>query len=279
MRRPGEVEGLRVGDRFGPYEIQDVLGEGATGVVVRARGVNGAQVALKVLRGELARDDIYRRRFAHEVRAATEASNKHLVTILESGEFGGRPYLAMTYVAGPSLAHRLAEEGPLPLDDVTKVAAQVGSGLDALHRSGLIHRDVKPGNVLFDAEGSALLTDFGLAKGRAYTVLTRPGQAMGTLDYMAPELIRGESASEATDIYALGCVVYECIAGAPPFADRSVFEIGTAHLDEDPPNLSTLRTDLPSSLDWAVRRAVAKDPSERPPSATAYSHMLRAAAG
>jgi serine/threonine protein kinase len=269
---------LEPGANFGPFTIEATIGEGAMGVVLRARREpEGQAVALKVLRSELAADDLYRQRFAHEVRAATEARNKHLVTILESGVVEGRPYLAMSYVPGPSLERRIEEEARLPLDDVSRIAAQVGAGLDALHRSELIHRDVKPGNVLFDEAGSALLTDFGLAKGRAYTILTRPGQAMGTLDYMAPELIRGKPASAATDVYALGCVIYECIAGAPPFGDRSVFDIGTAHLEEEPPDLTSVRPDSTASLHWAVSRALAKAPSERPPTATAYAHMLRLA--
>jgi serine/threonine protein kinase len=248
------------------------------GVVLRARRASDGQiVALKVLREELAQDEIYRRRFAHEMRAANEAINRHLVSIIDAGEIEGRPYLAMAYLSGPSLEARLEQGGPLSLHDVTMITSEVGGALDTLHRASIVHRDVKPSNVLFDEEGSALLTDFGLAKGRAYTLLTRPGQAMGTLDYMAPELIRGKPASPATDVYALGCVVYECIAGAPPFADRSVFEIGTAHLEEEPPDLTSVRPDTTASLHWVVSRALAKEPNERPSTATAYAHMLRLA--
>jgi serine/threonine protein kinase len=270
--------GLEPGNSFGPYTIEAPLGEGAMGVVVRAhRGPKGEAVALKVLRAELAADDVYKRRFAHEVRAAGGAASRHLVEILDSGEVQGRPYIAMSYVPGPSLEERLAGTGPLPLPDVARIASELGDGLDTLHRVEVIHRDVKPSNVLFGHEGSALLTDFGLAKGRAYTLLTRPGQAMGTLDYMAPELIRGQPASPATDVYALGCVVYECIAGAPPFGDRSLFEIGTAHLEEEPPDLTTIRTEATASLHWVVGRALAKEPDERPSTATAYGHMLQMA--
>jgi serine/threonine protein kinase len=277
-RSEREFEGLRTGDSFGPYEIESPLGEGAVGVVLRARrAADGQIVALKILREQLARDETFRRRLDHEVRAASETTSKHLVAILDSGEVEGRPYLAMAYVSGPSLEARLEREGLLPLEDVTRIASEVGTALDTLHRAGIVHRDVKPSNVLFGEEGSALLTDFGLAKGRAYTLLTRPGQAMGTLDYMAPELIRGRPASPAADIYSLGCVVYECITGAPPFAHRSVFEIGTAHLEEEPPDLASVRPDATASLHWTVTRALAKEPDERPPTATAYAHMLRLA--
>jgi serine/threonine protein kinase len=279
MTRSGrQFESLRAGDSFGPYEIESPLGEGAVGVVLRARrATDGEIVALKILREELAQDETFKRRFAHEVRAASEATSKHLVAILDSGEVEGHPYLAMAYVPGPSLEERLEQEGPLSLDEVTRTVSEVGTALDTLHRAEIVHRDVKPSNVLFGAEGSALLTDFGLAKGRAYTLLTRPGQAMGTLDYMAPELIRGRPASPATDVYSLGCVTYECITGAPPFADRSVFEIGTAHLEEEPPDLTSVRPEATASLHWTVTRALAKEPDDRPPTATAYAHMLRLA--
>ena len=248
------------------------------GIVVRARRhPEGEVVALKVLRAELAADDVYRRRFAHEVRAAGGAASRHLVKILDAGEVHDRPYIAMSYVPGSSLEERIEGAGPLPLTDVARIASELADALDTLHGVEIIHRDVKPSNVLFGDGGSALLTDFGLAKGRAYTLLTRPGQAMGTLDYMAPELIRGQPASPATDLYALGCVVYECIAGAPPFGDRSLFEIGTAHLEEEPPDLTSVRTEASASLHWVVGRALAKEPNDRPSTATAYAHMLQLA--
>jgi serine/threonine protein kinase len=274
----GAARDLGPGTSFGPYRIVDSVGEGAMGVVFRAtKDPGGEVVALKVMRTELAADEVYRRRFAHEVRAAGGAVSGHLVRILDAGEVEGRPYIAMTYVPGPTLEARLEREGPLPLPDVGRIASEVGAALDALHRVEIVHRDIKPSNVLFGAGGSALLTDFGLAKGRAYTLLTRPGQAMGTLDYMAPELIRGNPASPATDVYALGCVVYECVAGRPPFGDRSVFEIGTAHLEEEPPAIAGVRADAPAPLGWAIGRALAKEPHERPPTATAFAHMLRLA--
>src|SRR5205085_10034952 len=142
------------------------------------------------------------------------------------------------------------------------------AGLDALHAAGLVHRDVKPANVLFDENGRALLTDFGLAKGPAYTVLTRTGQIVGTLDYLAPELIRGGPASPATDVYALGCLAYECATGQPPFAGKSIFGLSSAILDQDPDDPCTLRPDMPAAMGWAVLQALAKDPAERPPTAT-----------
>jgi serine/threonine-protein kinase len=273
----GEGE-LLPGGTLGPYRLESILGEGAVGVVFRAtREPGGDVVALKVLKQQLSRDEVFRRRFVHEARVAAEVQHKHLVPILEAGEADGRSYLAVQYVAGPSLEERIRAAGPLPLDEILSMAAQAGAGLDALHRKGLVHRDIKSSNIMLDEQGEAALTDFGLAKGPAYTVLTRPGQVMGTLDYMAPELIKGEPASPASDLYALGCVIYECITGAPPFAHKSMLQVGLAHLGEDPPDPLVARPDLPKDLSWAVLQALAKEPERRPPTATAYGHMLRVA--
>jgi serine/threonine protein kinase len=271
--------GLRGGDRVGRYRVEARLGDGATGVVYRAvREPDGLVVALKVLRAELSADDTYRRRFTHEARAAAEVEHRHLVRVLEAGEAGGRSYLATEYVAGQTLAARLDAEGGLPLDQILRLASELGAALDALHGAGLVHRDVKPSNVMLDRDGAAMLGDFGLAKGRAYTVLTRPGALVGTLDYLAPEIIGGAPAGPASDLYALGCLVFECMAGVPPFADRTGLQVGMAHLRDEPPDPGADRADLPPMLGWAVRRALAKDPNRRPHSAGAFAHMLRMAA-
>jgi len=191
--------------------------------------------------------------------------------ILATGEEDGHPFLALEFLPGGSLAARVSD-GPLRLEETLRVVAEVAAGLDALHRAGIVHRDVKPSNVMLREDGSAALTDFGLAKGAAYTLLTRPGQVLGTLDYLAPELVRGGEATPASDMYALGCVAFECLAGHAPFADRSLFGVGTAHLEDDPP-------DPPASpeLARALLRALEKDPAARPPTATMYAHLLRAA--
>ena len=281
MFRPRRSEGaeLAVGDRLGPYRLDSLLGEGGMGIVFRAeREPDGSVVALKVLRKELSADEVYRRRFIHEARVAEEVQHKHLVPILEAGEAEGRSYLAVACVQGRSLEERIGTDEPLPLADTLRVAAEVGAALDSLHRSNLVHRDIKPSNILLDEDGNAMLTDFGLARGRAYTVLTKPGQVMGTLDYLAPELIRGAPADAASDIYAFGCVVFECLTGGPPFGSKSMFEVGVAHLEEEPPDPRTSRDDLPPGFGWAVLQALAKEPARRPPTATAYAHMLGMAA-
>jgi serine/threonine protein kinase len=270
--------GLQLGQSLGPYRLESVLGEGAIGVVFKStRATDNAVVALKVLKKLLSRNSAYRQRFLREARVAQEVRHSHLVSILEAGEARGYDYLAFGYVEGGSLEDRIAE-GPLPVDECVRVAAEIASGLDALHARGIVHRDVKPSNVMLDLGGRVALTDFGLAKGPAYTVLTTAGQLIGTLDYIAPELIRGEESGSAGDIYALGCVVYECLTGTPPFADRRLFEVASAHLEAEPPDASVRRDDVPRALAEVVQRSLAKNPPERPRTGTAFANLLRAAA-
>ena len=276
---PARVAEFEPGGHVGAYRLEERLGEGGMGVVYRAvREPEGDEVALKVLRAELSADETFRRRFVHEARAAGEVRHKHLVPITEAGEADGRPYLAVAFVRGRTLEQRLAD-GWLPIPDVVRVVAHVASGLDALHNAGIVHRDVKPSNVIIDESGSANLTDFGLAKGRAYTVLTKPGMVMGTLDYLAPEMLRGAEATDASDIYALGCLAFECTAGRAPFADKSMFDLASAHLNLEPPDPCANRDDAPEGLSWAIVQALAKDPDKRPPTATAYAHLISFAAG
>jgi serine/threonine protein kinase len=277
---PAHRREIAVGDMLGGYRLEEQLGEGAMGLVFRAvRESDGVTVALKVLKVSLSEDDTYKQRFLHEARAAADVRHENLVPIVEAGEIDGRHFLAVEYVAGPTLAQRIESGGPLPVDALVRLAEEVGAALDALHERELVHRDVKASNVLL-ADGTALLTDFGLAKGPAYTVLTRPGQVLGTLEYLAPELIRGEPATRASDLYALGCMVYECATGKTPFGDRSMFEVGMAHLDEEPGDPGAGRDDWPAALSAAVLEALRKDAELRPPSAAAYTGMLeRAVAG
>ena len=272
--------GLQPGDSVGPFRLQQLLGEGAMGLVYRARREpEGDTVALKVLKRALSRDTIYRQRFLREAEVAKQVEDRHLVPVVEAGEDDGVHYLAMQYVDGGSLDDRIEANGPLAPREALRVSAEVAAGLDALHREGLVHRDVKPSNIMLDREGHAALTDFGLARGPAFTVLTKPGQVMGTLDYIAPELISGSAATPASDIYALGCVAYECLTGQAPFAGLRIFEIAVAHVEREPTNPCELRGDLPADLGWAVLSALAKQPDRRPTTARAYARMLEVAAG
>ena len=224
---------LNPGSSVGAYRVEALVGRGTTGAVYRAS--SGAEsVALKVLRPELAIDEMYRRRFLREVRIAQELRHPHLVEVLDAGADGETVYMVARYVHGRSLARVLAEDGPLPMSQVVRTALGVASGLDELHRQGIVHRDVKPSNILIDGEGRAMLTDFGLARHVAETVLTSYGLVLGTLDYIAPERLDGGEATPATDIYSLGCVVYACLTGHAPFAGRSIDRVMDAHRDEEP---------------------------------------------
>ena len=269
---------LEVGERLGPYRLDELLGKGGMGLVFRAvHEPDGHVVALKVLLQALCADETFTRRFAHEARASAQVSHPNLVPILGAGELDGRQYLAMAYVPGPTLESRIRAHARLELDETLALAAELGAALDALHSRGIVHRDVKPSNVLFEEDGRALLTDFGLAKGHGYTALTAPGQVFGTLHYVAPELIRGEPATPATDLYALGCVVYEAATGTPPFAAADAVDIGVGHLRREPPDPRTHGIDVPPALSDALLRALAKDPGRRPASGADYARGLRAA--
>ena len=278
MRKRRPARELESGDQFGGYHLESLLGEGAMGIVFRAvRNGAGSVVALKVLKRELSEDDVFKQRFGQEARAAAEVEHPNLVPILESGEADGRPYLAVRFAEGGTLEERLQSDGPLGLEQTLRLAGQLAAGLGAFHDAGLVHRDMKASNIVFDAEGNGMLTDFGLARGPAYTVLTRPGQVVGTLEYLAPELFRGERATPASDVYALGCTVYECLTGKTPFGDKSLFEIGLAHLEAEPADPSLARPEVGAELGRSVLAALEKDPARRPQSAGAYTGLLASA--
>jgi len=270
--------GPAVGERFAGYAIVELLGEGGMGSVYRAERADGSTVALKVIREDLAADDVFRRRFAREAGTAARVRHPRVVELVEVGDADGVPYLAQRYVSGGTLADRLTRETRLPLRDLVSVLIDAGSGIDALHAAGLVHRDLKPANILLDADGRALIADFGLAKDPQGTVLTRPGHVVGSMDYMAPEQIRGEAIGPPADIYALGCVAYECLDGRPPFADRAGVRVLWAHLQDDPGDPCAGRSDLPTDVGWAVCCALAKDATKRPPTATGLARMVQTAA-
>jgi serine/threonine protein kinase len=269
------VTELALGARIGPYTLVRRIGEGGMGVVYEcARDGSPDAIALKLLRPELAQNDGYRRRFQHEVRAAREVGHPGLVPIVDAGEADGYHYLAMPFV-GTRTLKTLIRQGRLPLDRTLALAGRLGAALDAIHERGLLHRDIKSSNILLTDDGVPMLSDFGVAKGAGYTVLTRTGLMVGTLDYLAPELIRGEPATPASDVYAFACLVYECLSGAPPFSSRSMFEIGYAHLNDAPAGLHTHVPGISDELDRALLRGLDKEPSRRPHLAGAYAGMLR----
>jgi serine/threonine-protein kinase len=247
------------------------------GKVYKAISPEGGEVALKIVKPDYARNETFMRRFKREAMIAQTVQNPHVVPVLDSGEHDGTPYLAERFIEGGSLADKLKTDRWLDVPTTVKICAQVADGLDALADAGMVHRDVKPGNILLDDDGTAYLTDFGLAKDSQGSFLTLPGQAVGSLDYMAPEQIRGDGVTAASDVYSLGCVVFECLRGKPPFADRPGMRVLWAHLQEEPPDPE--RADVSPELSDAVKTALRKDPAHRPPSSAAYARSLSRAAG
>jgi serine/threonine-protein kinase len=268
----------RPGDSVGPYKITRVIGRGRMGIVFEAAADGEEPVAVKVVTTELTQDEVFLRRFRREVAAAQKIDHANVVPVLAHGDEGGLPYLVQRLIPGGSLADRIAAEGTLGLQTTLKLLAGAAAGIDALHAGGLVHRDIKPANILLDGD-TAYVSDFGLAKDSQASNLTRPGQALGSLDYMAPEQIRGEDVSPATDIYALGCVFVECLTGKPPFGGRPSMRVLFAHLQDPPPDLTEVRRDLSPDVARAVARAMEKEAVDRPTSAAGYVASVARASG
>src|SRR3954453_12584857 len=254
-----------IGASFAGYRVDDLVGRGGMGVVYRATDASlERSVALKLLAPELARDESFRRRFATESKVAASLDHPNVIPIYQAGEHDGVLYLAMRFVRGEDLRLRLRREGLLEPDIAAGLVAQVGAALDAAHEAGLVHRDVKPANVLLDMHDHAYLTDFGLTKRLAAdTVETRTGQILGTLDYIAPEQIRGEPPGPYTDVYALACMTLHLLTGEAPFTVDTEEAKLWAHLSEPPPRASERRPGLPLAVDAVLTRAMAKDPALR----------------
>jgi serine/threonine protein kinase len=267
-----------VGQTVGSYKVESVLGVGGMGRVYNAVGPGGERVALKLVKSDLASDETYRRRFQREVQIAQRVVHPHVVPVVDSGTHEGIPFMAQRFVGNGNLEDRLESSAPLDLATACTLCTQVAGGLDALHDAGLVHRDVKPANILLDEQGTAFITDFGLAKDHGGTVLTKPGQALGSLDYMAPEQIRGDEVGAASDVYALGCVMYECLTGAPPFADRKGMRVLWAHLQDEPADPGDGRAEIPPGVGEVIVRALAKEPAARPQTAGEFARLLQAAA-
>jgi serine/threonine protein kinase len=263
--RGGAPGALAEGSVFGGFRIERTLGHGGMGIVYLATELRlDRQVALKVIRTELAGDEGFRARFRSESRTAASVEHPRVVTVFGAGERDGLLYVSMRYVPGRDLGQIVEADGPLSPDDAARLIAQVADGLDAVHAAGLVHRDVKPHNVIVDEEGDAHLTDFGLAKAMgATTGLTATGQVIGTVDYMAPEQIEARRVDARTDVYALGGVLYHAISGEVPYAERESSAKMWAHVNEAPPSAGRRG----KVLDPVIRRAMAKDPIDRYPSA------------
>jgi hypothetical protein len=265
-----------VGETFGGYTIESVLARGGMGTIFLATHARLARkVALKVIAPELASDEDFRARFLRESQLAASLDHPNVVPIYDADEVDGVLFIAMRYVNGPSLQGQIRERRALPLSQTLRIAAQIGGALDAAHAAGLVHRDVKPANILLDESGDhAYLSDFGLAKPTSSAGMTQTGFFLGTVDYAAPEQIEGRPLDGRADVYSLACVVFHCLAGQPPFVRDSEFAVLDAHLRDPPPSLSALRTDLPPGLDGVLVRALAKRPEDRFATAGAFAGAL-----
>jgi len=279
VRSSDQFSDQPLGDtRIGDYVMGRLLGEGAMGKVYEATDSDGNRVALKLVKADYARDETFRRRFHREARIAQTVKHPNVVAVLATGEHQGIPYMAQKFIDGLSLEERLKRDGRLDVASAINICAGVAAGLEALWAAGMVHRDVKPANILLDERGEAFITDFGLAKDTQASMLTLPGQALGSMEYMAPEQIRGQSLGAAADIYSLGCVMNECICGQSPFAEAQGLRILRAHLQDDPPDPRRLRGDLSPQFAEALLLALEKDPDGRPTSAGEYVRLVAAAA-
>jgi ABC-type transport system substrate-binding protein len=259
---------IRTGALVAGFRVESFLGEGAMGTVyLAAETRTGRRVALKLLAPELARDERFRRRFLRETELAASLEHPHVVRIIASGEEDGTLYLAMVYVEGADLRKVLRRDGRLEPKRALDLIAQVAKALDMAHKAGLVHRDVKPGNILV-AEGPegehAYICDFGLARHvSSVSSLTSDRGFVGTIDYVPPEQIEGGKIDGRADVYSLGCVLYESLAGAGPFDRESELSVLFAHLNDPPPRLTDLRPDLPEAFDAVFQTALAKSPDDR----------------
>jgi serine/threonine protein kinase len=271
-----------VGQTFGGYTIESVLGRGGMGTVFLATHVRlGRRVALKVIAPELAEDEEFRARFLRESQLAASLDHPNVIPIYDADAVDGALYLAMRYVGGPSLQNLIREQGTLPPAEALRLAEQIGGALDAAHEAGLVHRDVKPANILLAGPGDhAYLCDFGLAKRTSSRELTRTGFFLGTVDYSPPEQIEGRPLDGRADLYSLGCVLFHCLAGRPPFVRDTEIAVLNAHLHDPSPTLSSVRSDLPRALDDVLATAMAKDPRDRYPTGVELADAFgRAIAG
>jgi hypothetical protein len=259
---------LRTGQTIAGYRVEDLLAGGGMGVVYRATQLSlGRTVALKVLAPHLSADPEFRERFRREAAMQARLEHPHIVTVYEAGESEEGLFLALKYVEGTDL-RRLIESGELSPTRALDLLEQVASALDAAHELGLVHRDVKPQNVLVGSRDRAYLADFGLTKSDDVRELTKAGTYVGSLDYVSPEQVRGEPVTEASDRYAFAAMLYECLAGEVPYVRDTEAAVLYAHVSEPPPRLSAHRPELPAELDAVVARGLAKQPTERYPSAT-----------
>ncbi|MFE9325762.1 protein kinase [Nocardia sp. NPDC052278] len=267
-----------MGEQFGKYRLDRLLGRGGMGAVWLAHdSETGRTVALKVLAEQVAADADYRKRFQREARLGSSLRHPHVVPIHGFGELDGRLYIDMEYIDGIDLAEMLTRVGTLTPTAAVDFVTQAASGLDAAHRAGLIHRDVKPSNILVGTGGHAYLIDFGIAQSLGQTAVTATGMAIGSWAYMAPERFNG-TVDARSDVYSLACVLYECLTGRRPYGDTDPARQMHGHLMTDPPRVSTVNPAVPTELDAVIARGMAKDQTHRYPTAREFAAAAYTAA-
>jgi serine/threonine-protein kinase len=275
------AEDTRVGTELAGYRIERVIGRGGMSVVYLAEHARlERKVALKILSPELAGSERFHDRFLRESKLAASIDHPNIVPIYDADEAAGVLYIAMRYVEGSDLKQAIHDAGHLEPVRTSRIVEQVASALDAAHAQGLVHRDVKPANVLLTPDDHAYVSDFGLTK-RAVSVsgLTETGQLIGTIDYVAPEQIKGDPVDRRADVYSLGCLLFECLTGHAPYPRDIEVGVLWAHVETPPPSLTEERPDLPREVDEVVTLAMAKDPSERSAAAGDVAAGLRSALG
>jgi eukaryotic-like serine/threonine-protein kinase len=257
------------------YELQQKIGEGGMARVYRGRDMRlNRQVAVKVLHSHYAADTGFLQRFHHEAQAAANLRHPNIVDVYDVGQDGDIHYIVMEYVPGSDLKALLMRNGSLPVEQAVPIAEAVASGLEAAHRVGMIHRDVKPQNVIVGDGGQVKITDFGIAKSKLSTAMTETGVTFGTADYISPEQARGQAASPQSDIYSLGITLYEMLTGRLPFTGDSSIAVAMQHVGAEPPPPRMYNPRIPAHLEALVLRALSKDPADRPVSAREFARLL-----
>jgi tRNA A-37 threonylcarbamoyl transferase component Bud32 len=268
------VVGETIADR---YELEELVGSGGMSSVYKAHDrLLERNVALKILHEQYRTDDEFVERFKREARTVAQLSHPNIVTVIDRGEDGGRQFIVFEYIDGENLKELLVRSGRLPVRDALELALQVARGLAFAHRHGLVHRDVKPQNVLLNGDGRAKVTDFGIARSLDVDGVTQTGTVLGTSNYIAPEQASGRPVDSQTDVYSLGVVLYELVAGELPFPGENFVAVALKHVNEPPPSLLEVRRDVPPRVVAAVDRALEKDPSRRFPSMEAFAAELEA---
>jgi serine/threonine protein kinase len=273
------MSGSHVGETFGPYELRSLIGAGGMGEVYRAYDtVKDRVVAVKLLRPEFAADPSFQERFRRESRIAARLQEPHIIPVHDFGDINGVLNIDTRLVNGANLKTVLTQAGPLVPKRASAIIAQVAAALDAAHASGLVHRDIKPENVLLTAGDFAYLVDFGIAHMGGQTGLTSAGTAIGSCAYMAPERFRGQPAGPPADVYALACLLYECLTGQPPFPPGDITALMSAHMMSPPPRPSATHAALNPAFDDVIAWGMAKDPATRCPTAGQLASAASAAA-